>query len=149
MLLPSLMIIMNTWPKIVNVPLTLITWIRQWACYSPLYIQKCPILLLWKNIHIQPSDCQRGKTSNHWRSIDSHLKHLLTVNGCWTTVHTMHTAIIDSKYIVCMYNHLHSNTLRPHSGWATTIHIIWAMNDIGQLCFTAFSQQIMVQRSFH
>jgi len=61
----------------------------------------------------------------------------------------MHKADIDSQYIVSMKNHLHPNTLRALNFWSTTMHVIWAMNDVALSCSSTFGRQSMAYRSIH
>ena len=89
---------------------------------------------------MQPVDCQTCKIKHRWRSIGSHLKDLLTVLECSTIVRRMHIAIIDSQYIDSVYNHLHPKASGCLCFWATSIHIVWAMNEVGPSRVSPFGQ---------
>jgi len=103
----SQVIIQDARPKIVDAPLMLISRLGQRTCRLPFNLSRRPIRPLWMDTTMQPFNCGMGNTINHWRYIDDHLRDILTVIGCSTIVHTMHTVVIDSQYIIAMYNHLH------------------------------------------
>jgi hypothetical protein len=48
------------------------------------------------------------------------------------------------KYILLM--HLHPKASKPLNLWSTTRHVIWVINDIGRLCYSAFGQQLTACR---
>jgi len=98
---------------------------------------------------MQPIDCRRGKSWNCWCSIDAHLKDILKVIGCLTIVHIMETVSLDRQFIVSMDNNFHPTASRPPSCWFTTVHSIWAMNDVGPSRFRGFGRQFPAYRSIH
>jgi len=146
-------IVQDARPDIVDALLTLISVMGQGACHLPFYLSRQPILPHWMDATQQPSDCWVGTTVNRWRSIDAHLRaHLgdiLTVIRCSTIVHKMHIIFIGSQYTVSLYSHLHPKALRHLSFWATTINVIWMMNDISPLRYRAFGRQFMAEESMH
>jgi len=147
MLLHIPVIIQDARPRIVNALVTLISMMGQGACRLPFCLLRRPILPLWVDATMQLFDCLMDTTVNRWRSIDAHLRaHLrdtLTVIGCWTIVHQIHIIFIGSQYTVSTYYHLHPKASRHVSFSATTIHVVWMMNDVGLLRFSTFSQQLM------
>jgi len=107
--------VQNVRPEIEDAPLILISRTGQWVCCSPIYLQRLPIQPLGKDVPIQPFDCHKSKSKKHWCSIHAYLQEILTHIVCSTFVHKMHTAIVHSKYIVSVYNHLHPNASRSLS----------------------------------
>ena len=148
MTLHSPVIITDARPKIVDASLTLIFRMGQEACRMRFYQLRWPLLPLWMDAIMQLCDCGMGKTVNHWRSIDAHLRailgDMLTVIGCATIVRKMYKVYSGSQYSISMYYYLHPKASCPLSVWATTIHIIWMMNDVGVWRFSIFGQQFMV-----
>jgi len=149
----SPMIIHDATPEIVDTALTLIVMMGSGMCHLPFYLLKLPILLVWMDATMQRFDCWTGKTINRWHSIDAHLwahlRDILTVIGCSTIVHTMHTVCFASQYTVSMYYHLNSESSTHLSFWATTIHIICMMNDVSPSCIGAFGRQFTAWISMH
>jgi len=147
MILHSPVSIQNARLEIVDTPLMLISIMGQVPCQLSIYILKPSILPLWVDATMQPFDCWMGKTVNCWHSVDSHLRgHLRgipTVIGGSTIVHKMHTVINGSQYRVSTYYQLHPKASRHLSFCATTIQVVWMMNDIGSLHFVTFCQQFM------
>jgi len=142
-------IIQDTRPTIFGALLRLISRMGQLACQFPLCLQSQPILSLWKNVTMQPFDCAKGKSKNCWRSVDIHLNDILTVIGCATIARKMHIVIIESQYIVSMYNHLHPKASTPPCFWATTTQDIWEMNDVVSSCHSRFGWQLTAYTSIH
>ena len=142
--LHSPVIIQDVRPEIVDALLTLISMMGQGACGLPFYLLSQPILLLWMDATMQLGDCSIGMTINRWPSVDApiwaYLRDILTVIGCSTIVQKMHTASIGSQYTVSMYYDLNPRSLRHRSFWATTIHVIYMINDIAPVCFNAFGR---------
>jgi len=136
-------------PGIVHTPLMLISMMGKQACRFPFHLQSRPILLLWMDVTMPPIDCRKGKTKNCGRSSDAYLNDILTVIGCSTIACKMNIFIIDSQYIVSMYNYLHPKASRPLCCSATTTHNIWTMTDEDSLCHGAFGCQLMAYRSIH
>jgi len=151
--LHSPIIIQDARPQIVDTMVTLISMMGQGACRLPLYLLRWPILLLWMDVTMQHFDCWMGKTVNHWCSVHTHhrahLNDILTVIGCSTIVHKMHTVFIGFQYTVSTNYHLHPRAMRPFSLWATTVQIIWMMNKVGPLCFSAFGRQFAAWKSIY
>ena len=145
MLLHSPVIIQVARPEIVEATLTLISIMRQGACFLPFYLFRQPTRHLWTDATTQPFDCWPCKTINCRRSIDAHLwAHLwdiLTIIGCWTIIKQKITFIIGREYTVSLYYCLNPGSLRHFRFWATTIHIICMMIQIGPLRVSAFSRQ--------
>jgi len=139
--LHSLVISQDARPKIVHTPLRLISRMGQRACRMHFHLSRPPILPCWINNTMQPLDCWMGKKIDRWRSVDAHLTAIVTVIGCSTIVHRMQAVIIDSQYIVSMYNHMYPQASRPLSFWATSTHVIWMMNEVGELHFSALGWQ--------
>ena len=131
-------------PEIVDTPLTLIFMMGQCACGLRLSLVSRPILLLWMDATMHTGDCWIDMTINRWRSVDAYLwpylRNLLTVIGCTTIVQNMHAASIGSQYTVSMYYHLNPRSSRNLSFWATTIHVVYMINDVGSLGFNAFGR---------
>jgi len=148
MLLHSPVIIQDARPEIVDPPLTLISMIGQGSCGLPFYLLRWPILLLWMDATIQPCDCSMGKTINRWHSVDAHLwahlRDILTVIGCSKIVQKMYTVSIGSHYTISMYYLFNPRSSRHLSFWATTIHVICMMNDVGTSCFNASGWQFTI-----
>jgi len=115
LLLLSPVIIQDARPNIVDNLLMLISRMGQSPCSYPFYLYRWPILPLWKEVTMQPFDCERGKTKNRGHSVDAHLQDIFPVIGSSTIVCKMHTVIIDSQYIISMCNHLHPKPLRSLS----------------------------------
>jgi len=140
----------NARQKIVDARLTLIFMMGQGASRLHFNLSRWLILPFWMDVTIPFFDCWMGKTVNRSHSVDAnlrthlkaHLRDILTIIGCSTFVHKMHTVFIGSWKTVSMYYHLHPKPSRPLSFWATTIHIIWAMNACGPLCFSVFGRQL-------
>jgi len=86
---------------------------------------------------------------NHWRSIDAHITHSLTVIVSSIIVVQMYICIIDNQYILSAYYYLHPNALSPLTIWFTTTCVIWAISDIAILRSSAFRWQFAVCRSSH
>jgi hypothetical protein len=132
-------------PEIVHALLTLVSMTGQCSCGLPFSLLSRPILLLWMDATMQPSDCWIDMTMNHWRFIDAHLwaylRDLLTVIGCSTIVQKIHTASIGSLFTDSMQFHLNPRSSRNLSFWATTIQVIYMINDVGPSCFNAFGRQ--------
>jgi len=149
MSLQSPVIIQDARHRIVDAPLTLICRMGQWACCFPVYVRCRPILPVWKDVTMQPFHCWKGETRTCWRSVDTQVNDILTVIGCSSFAHTMHIAIIDSQYIISMYNHFHPKASRPLCFWATTTLNIWAMNDVGLSHCSAFGCQFKAYRTIH
>jgi len=149
LLLHSPVIIKDARPKIIDAPLTLSSRMGHRPCWFPFYLQSRPILPLSKNVTMQPSDCGKRKTRNCWRSIDAHLNDILIFIGCSTITRKMHIVIIDSQYIVSIYNYSHPKASSPLCFWATTTHDIWGMNDVASSCYSPFGQQLTAYRSIH
>jgi len=147
--LHSPVIIWNSRPKIFHPPLTLISRMRQQACRFTFYLYRESRLLFWEDLTMQPFDCQKGKTKNHWPSVDTYPKVILTVIGCSTIVLIIHSAIIDSQCIISRYNHLHPKASRPPCFWATTIHVVLGMSDIRPSGFSAFGRQFTSNWTLH
>jgi len=133
--LHSPVIIKDARPDIVDAPMMLIYMIGQGACGLPFYLFRWPIHLYWMDVTMQPCDCWMSKTINCWRSVDghlwAHLRDILTVIGCSTIGQIMHTVSIGSQYTMSMYYDLNPRYSRDLSFWATTIHVICIVNDIG------------------
>jgi hypothetical protein len=104
--LHSQVIIQDVRPEIIDVPLTLISIMGQGVCGFPSSLIIRLILLLWRDVTMQPGDCWIDMTMNRWCSVDAHLRaHLrdiLTVIGYSSIVQKIHTASIGSQDIVCM-----------------------------------------------
>jgi len=98
-------------------------------------------------------DFQRSNAKNCWRSIDAHLwAHLtdiVTVIGCSTIVHKLHTVYFGSQYTVSMYYHSNPKSSRHLSFGATTIHVTFPMNGICPSHFSAFGRQSIACESMH
>ena len=73
-------------PWIIDALLRLILRIGHGVCRFPFNWQRHPIIPLWKDVIRQPFDCRKCKTRNRWCSIDPHLKDIITVIVCSTTV---------------------------------------------------------------
>jgi len=96
-----------------------------------------------------PFDCQTWKTMNHWRSVDSHITHSLTLIVSSIIVVQMYICIIDNQYILSPYYYLHPDALSPLTIWFTTTWVIWAINDIAILRSSSFARQFAACRSSH
>jgi len=138
-------IIQDARPEIVDAPLMLISMMGQGVCHLAFCLSKWPIHPVWMDVTMEPFDCWMGKTIYRWRSIDAqlwaHLRDILSVTGCSTIVQKMHIVFVGSQHTVSMYYHLNPRSLRHLSFWATTLHIISMMNDVGPSRFSAFSRQ--------
>jgi len=66
--------------------LTLNFLIWQWVCYLPFSLSRWPIHSLWKDVTMQPFDCQKCKTRNRWHSVDVHINHIETAFLHWIIV---------------------------------------------------------------
>jgi len=62
----------DTWPRILNAPLTLIFMMGQGACYYLFCQYKQPILRLWLRATYRPAHNPKYVTKNRWRSVDAH-----------------------------------------------------------------------------
>ena len=151
--LHSPVIIQDVRQEIVDALLTLISMTGQGACGLPFYLLSRLKLLLWMDATMQPCDCWIGMTINYWCSIDAHfwthLRDLLTVIGCSTISHKMHTAPIGSQYTVSMNWYLNPRSSRHLSFWATTIHGIYMINEVAASHFNAFGRQFTAYKSIH
>jgi len=102
---------------------------------------------------MQPFDCWMGEIINYWRSVDvyirAHLRDILTVIGCSTIVHQMHTVIIDNQYTISMYSHFHPKASRTFSYYATTMYVMCTINIFGPSHFSVFGQQYTLSNSIH
>jgi hypothetical protein len=131
--------------------LTLISMTGQGGCGLPYSLLSRPILLLWMDATLQQGDCWIDITIHYWHSVATHLwthlRDILTVNGCATIVQKMHSASIGSQYTVSMEYHLNPRSSRHLSFWATTIGIIHMINEVGSLRFNPFDQQFTVERA--
>jgi len=67
----------NHW-RSVEVPLTLIFRMWQWACHLPFSLKRPPIHSLWQYVTMPPIDCRMCKTNNSWQSVDAHINHIET-----------------------------------------------------------------------
>jgi len=84
---------------------------------------------------------------NHWRSVDAHITHSLTVILSSIIVVQMYICIIDNQYILSVYYYLHPDALSPLTIGFTSTCVIWAINDVALLCCSAFGQQFAVCKS--
>jgi len=101
-------------------------------------LNRCNYATLW---------LPKWSNKNCWRSIDAHLRDILTVIGCAIILLKIHTFIFDSQYTVSRYNHLHPKASMFVSFWATTYHVISLINDVAPWCFGAFSQYVTAYRA--
>jgi len=62
----------DTWPRIVNPPLTLIFMMGQIAFHFLFCQERQPILRVWLFATCRPPDYRKYMTKNGWRSIDAH-----------------------------------------------------------------------------
>ena len=143
--LHSPVIIQDVRPEMVDALLTLISMTGQYACGFQFSLLSRAILLLWMNTTMQPGDYKIDMTINRWRSVDAHLwaylKDLLTVIRCSKIVQKMRIASIGSQYTVSMEYHLNPRSSRNLSFWATTIYVIYMINDVGPSRFNSFCRQ--------
>jgi len=149
MSLSSPVIIQDARPKIDNAALTLIAQMGQPACHFAFFLQSRPILPLWEDVTMELFDCRQGKTKSRWRSVVAHLNDILTVIGCSTILQKVQIVIMDSQYIVSMYNYLHSKASRPLCFWAMTTQDIWTITDVGSTRYSAFGRQLMAYWPIH
>jgi len=63
----------DTWPRIVDTPLTLIFMMGQGACYYLFCLYEQPILCVWLWATYHPADYPKFMFKNHWCSVDAHL----------------------------------------------------------------------------
>jgi len=71
----------ETWPRIIDAPLTLIFRMGQGPCYFLLCLYVQPILRLWLRATYRPADYPRYMTKNCSRSIDTHFH-----DGAWSVL---------------------------------------------------------------
>jgi len=86
---------------------------------------------------------------NHWRSVDTHITHSLTVIVCSIIVVPMYICIVDNQYILSGYYYLHPDALTPLTIWFTTTCVIWAMKDMAMLRSSTFGRQFVACWSSH
>jgi len=96
-----------------------------------------------------PFDCRKWKTMNHWRSVDAHITHSLTVIVSVIIVVQMDICIIDNQFILSAYYYLHPDALWPLTIWFPTTCMIWAIYDVAILHSSTFSRQFGACRSNH
>jgi len=149
MLLHSPVIVEDARPQFIHAPLTLISELGQGAYCLPFELKRGRILPLSMDVTMQPFDCWMGQTLNCGHFVNPHLSDILSVIGCSTIVHNIHTVIIDSQRKISMYNHLHPQALRHLSFWATTMHVIKTTNCVHPMHFSAFGRQFTVWKWIH
>jgi len=99
-----------------------------WLCFGS-------ILLL------NPSIDERSDW-NRWRNIDAYRRDLLTVIRCAVMLHKIHLVVINSQYTIFTNHHLHPKVSRPLTFWATTIHIIYLINDLNLSSLSMCGRQL-------
>jgi len=86
---------------------------------------------------------------NHWRSVDAHITHSLTVIVSSILVVQVYNWIIDNRYILSAYYYLHPDALLPLTIWQTTTCVICALNNVAILHSSAVGWQFAACRSSH
>jgi len=94
-------------------------------------------------------DCRKWKTINHWRSIDAHIPHSLTVVVSSIIVVQMYICIVDNQYMLSACYYLHPDAVSSLAIWFTTTRVIWAINKVAISWSSAFGWQFAACRSNH
>lgn len=118
---------LNTRTENWHAPLLLISRMGQPVCCFLIYLLRRPILSRWKDVTMQRFNCHMCTTENHWHTVDSHPKHILTVivwsiivykysySHDWQPINRAYQYSFACKtfmafqFLICHYAHILSN----------------------------------------
>jgi len=122
-----------------------------WRSVSECGCDRADVSFAYKGSQFLDYEQQRAnrlpiKLRTYLKFIDVPLTRIVTM-GLFPCRFNNHIVITDSQWIICTNTQLHAKALWHINFWSTDTEVLWAMDNLAQWHFSAFSWQCTASRA--